>query len=470
MIRNPRTGPASRRVRTILQRGAPFMWLVLLGACRSRGLHPCVSWRTHELARCGTITVPENRAVAGGRTIPLRVMILPGRMAPHEADPVFALNGGPGLGAIDLAGWATDALGDVRTSRDVVLVDVRGTGRSAPLDCDLYDVGGRLQPFIDPMFPLDRVRRCAERLSARADLGRYTTSIIADDLDDVRRALGYAQVNLLGVSYGSRLALTYMRRHPASVRSAVLVGVSPPEAPALRASPWATDRALTRAFAECAHDVECHRAAPDPRVDVASLLATLRAAPATARLWNWRRLSFETITLTARGVAERLWAASYAPGAVVRELPFVHLAARGDYVELARRFAREGRQRRAGRSDGMMLSVLCAEDAPRLAGADTSSALLGAPVVAELVRACSAWPRTTVPAEFAEPVHSDIPTLLLSGALDPVTPPELADSAQRWLTRARSYVDPSGGHARLDDWAHELIVELIRWPQSAELP
>lgn len=443
--------------------------LALLAACGG-GLHPCMSWQTHELARCGTVTVRENRAAADGRTIPLHVMILRGHMAPHDADPVFALNGGPGLAATNLAGWAAAALGELRESRDIVLVDVRGTGASAPLDCDMYEDAGRRQPFLDPSFPLERVRQCAARLAAHADLTRYTTSVIADDLDDVRRALGYGQVNLLGASYGSRLALTYMRRHPASVRSAVLVGVSPPEAPILLVSPRATQRVLDHAFDECARDADCRRASPDPRADVARVLATLRAAPATVRLWSWRRLSFETLTLTARGVAERLWAASYVPGAVVDELPFVHLAVQGHYEELASRFARESLQRRSGRAEGMMLSVLCAEDAPRLPAADTASTLLGTPVVPELVRACSAWPRGDVPADFSQPVRSDIPTLLLSGALDPVTPPELAESAARSLTHSRSYVDPDGGHGSVGDRARELILEFIRRPGSPAAP
>jgi pimeloyl-ACP methyl ester carboxylesterase len=396
-------------------------------------------------------------------------MILPGRMAPHDADPVFVLNGGPGLAGTDLAGWATRALGDLRISRDVVLVDVRGTGASRPLECGLYEDAGRLQPFVDPMFALDRVRRCAALLSEQADLTRYTTSIIADDLDDVRRALGYAQVNLLGASYGSRLGLTYIRRHPASVRSAVLVGVSPPEAPVVLASSWAAPRVMAHAFDECARDAGCRRASPDPRGDVARMLAALRAAPATVRLWNWRRLSFETVTLTARGVAERLWAASYVPGGIAGELPAIHLAAEGRYEELASRLAREGRQRRAGRAEGMMLSVLCAEDAPRLAAADTSSAVAATPVIAELVRACTAWPRGEVPADFSQPVRSDVPTLLLSGALDPVTPPELAESAGRSLSHARAYVAPGGGHGSVDDRAREMIVDFVRRPTAPTL-
>jgi pimeloyl-ACP methyl ester carboxylesterase len=447
--------------------------LLLMTACGG-GLHPCVSWQTRELARCATITVAERHGTQGGRTIPLRVMILRSRMAPHDADPVFVFTGGPGLAATDLAGYATGALGDLRESRDVVLVDVRGTGGSGPLDCDLYEDAGRMQPFVAPMFPLEAVRRCATRLSAHADLTRYTTSIIADDIDDVRRALGYAQVNLFGVSYGSRLALAYMRQHPTVVRSVVLAAVSPPEAPVPVAASWAGQRALVRAFEACARIAECHATAPDPPADLRSLLARLRASPAQVRLWNWRRLSFETVTLTARGVAEWLWTASYDPDAIVRELPVVHLAAAGQaagqYEELARRLARQGRQRRGGRSEGMMLSVLCAEDAPRLTGPDTSTAMLGAPVVAELVQACSAWPQGGVTADFGRPVRSDIPTLLLSGAFDPVTPPELAESARRSLPRARSYVNPAGGHGALDAPERALIVEFMRRPGGVDRP
>jgi pimeloyl-ACP methyl ester carboxylesterase len=392
-------------------------------------------------------------------------MVLRAHGGALHPDPLVLLTGGPGIAASSatMQRYASAVFGALRDSRDVVLMDVRGTGGSHPLDCDLYRDGGRMQLYVAPMFPLERVRACAERLRGSADLTQYTTSATADDLDAVLGALGHATANLFGASYGSRLALDFMRRHPARVRSAVLVGVSPPEAPVSLAASWAGERTLERVLTECAADPACRAASPDARADLAAVTARLRAGPVTVRLWSWPRLSYETVTLTARGVAERLWGAAYDADMLRRELPLVHDAAAGRWAGLARRLVSEGRQRRGGRSEGLMLSVLCAEDAPRLAaaGAVQGGGALGAPVVEELVRACEVWPHGDAGARFAAPVTSDVPVLLISGELDPITPPELAKAARRTLPRAEEYVVARGGHAALDEGASGLLVDWV---------
>jgi pimeloyl-ACP methyl ester carboxylesterase len=431
--------------------------------------HPCIAWQLRELARCGTLAVHENRATHRGHTIDLRVMILPAREATRDPDPILFLTGGPGMAATEMPAYASWALDALRDSRDVVLVDIRGTGGSGALECHLYEDAGRAQPYASPMFPFEKARECAANLGERHDLTQYTTENVADDLDDVRAALGANQLNLFGVSYGSRLALIYMKRHPTRVRSAALAGVNPPEVPVPTAFARGAQRALEQAFATCASDAACHAATPDPRADVATLLARLHEWPAHARLWNWRRLSTEPVTLSARAVAERILAAAYDPDALLRELPVVHQAVLGNYEPLARRMIAGGRQRRANRSEGLMLSVFCAEDVPRIASADTSAlaagTLLGIPHLHELLRACAAWPRAAaVSPGFGSPVQSNVPTLLLSGAFDPVTPPDLADSAARTLPRSVRYLDPRGGHADLNGESRRLIEQLVRSP------
>lgn len=167
-------------------------------------------------------------------------------------------------------------------------------------------------------------------------------------------------------------------------------------------------------------------------------------------------------------MAERIWAASYDPGFLVHELPWIHAAAAGDYPDFARRLAEQGRQRRAGRSEGQMLSILCAEDAPRLAQVDTAALgrgmLLGAPVIQELLRACAVWPRGEVPRGYFAGAPSTVPTLLLTGALDPVAAPELADTLRRSLAHVVSYVDPRGGHGTFDEHARRLLVAFVANP------
>jgi pimeloyl-ACP methyl ester carboxylesterase len=409
--------------------------------------------------------VPERRDRPGGRMLELRVMVLPARGARVDPDPLVFFNGGPGLSTTAYAGYASWALDTLRHTRDLLLVDMRGTGDDAPLVCDLYGDGNRLAPYLQPMFPLARVRECAATLSRRADLTQYTTEAAAQDFDDVRAALHIDQVNLYGASYGSRLALTYMRLFPSHVRRAVLLGVSPPGTPIGRVFARATQQALDSAFVSCAASRSCSRDVPDPRNDIGTLLARLRAKAAAVRLWNSRRLSTETVTLTAPAVAELLWVESYSPDALVRVLPLVHQAvATSDYTLLAQKLATDSRARRAGRREGLMLSVICAEDAPRLSPADSrdDKTLLGAPVVMDILAACSAWPRGSVTADFAKPFASSIPTLLISGGRDPVTPHELADSTAGALSQSEHYLDPTKGHATLDDQSRTAISVFIQ--------
>jgi pimeloyl-ACP methyl ester carboxylesterase len=409
--------------------------------------------------------VLEDRSKPAGRRLDLRLMVLPAQGAFVEPEPLVYLDGGPGASSVDHASYASWALEGLRATHDLILIDMRGTGESNPLRCDLYADAGRLARYLAPVFPLDRVRECATRLERRADLTQYTTEAAAADLDEVRTALGVEQLNIFGASYGTRLALEYIREHPEHVRRVALLSPIPASQALVAAISRSADAALGKATLACAAIDECRTLAPSPRGDVETLLARLGREPVTVRLWNWRRLSYESVALTRRAVAELLWFESYDPEALLRALPRVHQAVAGDYVPLARQLARGSQLRRSGRSEGLMLSVLCTEDAPRLRdalGAADSGRLLGVPVVPELLDACRVWPRGKVSARFASPVESNVPTLLIAGGKDPITPPDLADSTARTLPNSERYVDPMKGHASLDDQSRTRIAQFIQ--------
>jgi pimeloyl-ACP methyl ester carboxylesterase len=409
--------------------------------------------------------VPERRDTPGGRTLKLRVVVLPARGGHVEPDPVVFFDGGPGLSTTDAAAYASWALDTLRHTRDLVLVDMRGTGDDAPLACDLYEDAGRIAPYVEPMFPVARVRACAARLAARADLTQYNTEAAARDFDDVRAALHLDRVNIYGASYGSRLGLTYMRLFPSHVRRAVLLGVLPPGVAIGRVIARATQQALDSAFTDCVARNRCGADVRDPRRDIATLLARLREKPAEVRLWNWRRFSTEGVTLTAPAAAELVWNESYSPDALLHTLTLVHQAViTSDYSELVRRLLPASRARRTRRREGLLLSVLCSEDAPRLSPADSAAGetLLGAPAAADLFAACSVWPRGAVSPDFARPFVSSIPTLLISGGRDPVTPVDIADSVATALTHSARYVDPTKGHATLDDQSRTALALFIQ--------
>jgi pimeloyl-ACP methyl ester carboxylesterase len=399
--------------------------------------------------------------------LPLHVMLLPAHGPRRKRDPLVFFNGGPGAPTIAYAGYASWALSSLRDTHDLLLVDMRGTGEPAPLACDLYEDHGRLAPYLAPYWPLDRVRACAAQLSKHVDLTQYTTEAAARDFDAVRDALHIDQINLYGASYGTRLGLEYMRLFPEHVRRAVLLGVIPPEAPTGRDMARGAEYALEAAFAACAANRACHNTTPDPRADIVAMLARLRSTPAAFRLWNWRRLSMERVTLTAPAFAEALFIDSYSPGTIVDVLPMVHRAlSTGDYAALAQHFIRVARSRRADRSEGLMISVICTEDAPRLSLTDAhdGETVLGLPTIHSFLAACDVWPRGKFSPAFGQRVVSDIPTLLMSGGLDPASPPNLADSAALGLSRHEQYLDPGEGHASLDDRARARIVEFIARP------
>ena len=176
---------------------------LILGACTDPALP--------KGARCGTYKVFENRAAKKGRRISLRVVVLPALGPDRLPDPVVSFAGGPGESSVGEAGYLSRLLAPLRQRRDILLVDARGTGGSSPLDCpELQDVQG----FLDDNVPAGKVRACRERLRKTADLSQYTTDNTVDDVDEVRAALGYPQVNITGASYGTRSVLVYLRRHP----------------------------------------------------------------------------------------------------------------------------------------------------------------------------------------------------------------------------------------------------------------
>src|ERR1044072_581503 len=197
-------------------------------------------------AKCGTLEVFENRATRKGRKISLNIIVLPATSDKREPDPFVYFAGGPGSAATEDARGIALAFPQIREHRDLLFVDQRGTGHSHPLDCEFYN-SADLQSYLGYFFPLDEVRKCRTQLESNADLKLYTTTIAMDDMDEVRAALGYDKLNLLGGSYGTRAVLTYLKRHPQHVRSAILPGISPLNQLMPRDFPQDTERALHRA-------------------------------------------------------------------------------------------------------------------------------------------------------------------------------------------------------------------------------
>ncbi len=445
-------------------------WATRAGARPGRAVFaPCVVWAVREVGRCGTVPVLEdrdggNRDRRPGRPIPLRVVVLRARGPGPTGEPVVLLAGGPGMGAAsDGVAYAADVLAGLRARHDIILADQRGTGRSNALTCDL--TGNALQPHVAPSFPVEGVRRCREVVARHADLTQYTTARSADDLADVLDALGVRRASVFGISYGGRLALAFLRRHGERVRTAVVQGAPPPERVVPLAAAAAGARALAARAGECLADSACTAEAPDPAGDVRAVLDRLAARPVRVTRWNWRRLRREEVVVTRRAFAEDSWAMLYDAGKARALFGPVHRAVLGDWTPWLDAAVSRGRWREYRRSRGLTLSVLCTEDAPRIARADTArlaaASPLGLPIAAELVAACAEWPKGRLAPEDTLPVRSDVPVLFLSGALDPVAPPEWADSARAFLPASWHLVAPGAGHGAMNDCTRTVIARFV---------
>ncbi len=392
-------------------------------------------------AECTTVQVFEDRAAAAGRTIELRVAVVPAVSRSAAPDPLFFLTGGPGQAATESYVLLAPAFEAINQERDIVLVDQRGTGMSRPLDCPAEED--------DEQADLRAAAEACLRV-LDADPRHYTTSVAADDLDQVRAALGYEQINLYGVSYGTRAALTYLQRHGARVRSAILDGVVPQDQPLGLFVARDAQRALDMALERCAAEPACGAAFPGLRAELDALLERLGRDAPTVRIPDPVSAEPTDVTLSRELAAQTIRLLSYAPETVALLPLLIHTAAAGDLGPLAAQASIAGDSLGESISVGMNLAVLCSEDTPFIdpAAAEQAGAgsYLGDAPLDQQIGACAAWPRGELPADFKRPVASDVPVLLLSGEADPVTPPANAEQAARTLPNSLSLVAPGMGH------------------------
>lgn len=414
---------------------------------RPARLQPCTIEGVAEPLRCGTLEVWENRARREGRKIALKIVVVPSTSATPAPDPLFAFAGGPGAFATESArGWAQDR--GVRAHRDIVLVDQRGTGGSHRLDCKVPRDPADLQGYLEPPLPVAEVKRCRDELSASADLTQYTTTIAADDLDEVRAWLGYDQINIQGASYGTRMAQVYLRQHGDHVRTATLMGVVGMDQllPLYHARDGKA--AIDRVFAACARMPACAAAYPDLANEHVRVLAALDRERGRATVEVDHRAV--SLTISHDAFAEQMRFLTYSAGAATM-LPYVvHRAAEGDFAPFARLALRWEPGFRDSLAYGMHLSVTCAEDVPFIAPFSVEPAVAGTYLrgyrIDQQLAACKAWPRGAAPARFHEPVISDVPVLLVSGPYDPVTPPRWAEGVARKLSHGLHVIIPEGHH------------------------
>lgn len=403
-------------------------------------------------AECAEITVPESGA-AGSRRITLSVARIPAINREKQTDPIVLLAGGPGQGAQVAFTGASFAFSRAGRERDILLIDQRGTGRSNILACG---AGG--QPVNNPFASdtksfIDLNTQCLARLSATNDLGAYTTSQAVRDLDAVRELLGYDQLNLYAGSYGTRVAQHYARRYPTRVRSMVLDGVVSPQSVLGPRIALDAQIALDGIWKRCASDKACRDTFGDMTAKTRALRETLKRNPQRVEVAHPRTSARTSFDFGIDQLSIVLRFGSYDPGLAAMLPLVVSEADRGNFGPAATLFLITSVNVQDAIALGMHNSVVCSEDVPRfgtvaLDRAAVAATYLGTAFVDALPEICRKWPRGQVDSDFFAPLVSNIPTLLLSGSLDPVTPPADAERVGRNLKNSRHLVFEAAGHGQ----------------------
>jgi len=408
-------------------------------------LHPCKLDEGPTEAFCGEFKVFEDRLAKTGRQIGLKIVVTAALRRDPKPDPLFIFVGGPGGGAAMLAKYQMPVFRRFQVDRDIVYIDQRGTGNSNPLDCepedrdeeDLSDAGNR---------SLQRLRTCLGGLNADPRL--YTTSIAMDDIDDARRYLGYGVINLWGGSYGTRAALVYLKQHEDSVRSVVLDSVAPPDMRIPLFVPRDSQRALDLMIEDCMKDDICHQQFPGLRESANALFARA-ASRARISFIQPRTGKPSEIAISRPLVARIIFTALYDPLTTSLLPRLITDSAHGNYQGLlALGFSRD--VPKGFMSEGMRLSVVCAEDNPRIHDGEIASeakgSFIGTGFFDTQMKPCEFWPKGAVDEIYYQPVKSAKPVLILSGADDPITPSIWGDHVAQYLTNSKHFIVPGAGH------------------------
>lgn len=448
-----------------------------------------------QTATCYRLTVPEQRppregrATAGGSssrapasrvgaggtkadgeegamTLDLPIVVISSPKDRVHEDPVIYISGGPGdgdwLDADRIAYWWDFLAGNPwLRHRDLILFDQRGVGMTRPrIDCPELEALEltSLSFGNDHQKALEQSRRATAACLARLvqeghDPGAYTTAASAEDLHDMFQALGLKRWNIYGVSYGTRLALTYMRLHPEDIRTSILDSVYPPQVHFLEDDAWRTDRAFQLLFAACAADTDCHRQYPDLASRLQALVDRLNAHPLQIRHADPEGGEDLQFPLTGETLLTHLFFNLYNRDDIERVPQIIDIFDRN----LSRSIEKEidlllaELHDRPDWGDAMAMTIDCLEDVPfndpaKVKANYAASALLHSFADADPTGDCPAWVEKAPVTAMSQPVESALPSLIFSGTHDPVTPPPYAQLAASHLPHSFYVEFPAIGH------------------------
>lgn len=408
----------------------------------SETLTACTLPDVARAARCGSILVPEDRQRPNGRKLAIRVAVVRALRAPVKNDPIVILQGGPGESAVDDASVYARWLAPVLVDRDLLLIDQRGAGGSAPLTCKMAHRDDPTPLFTD-IFPPAAVQQCAAALAKRADLTKYGYSSFIEDLEEIRKFLGYGRFNLFAGSYGTRAAQVYLRRFPDSVRTAYLGSVVPIDIATPITMARTAQIEMNRLFDACAADEMCARAYPRLRFEFKEVVQRISRGEAKVQVTK----QGGQFVLHSGPVASWLRAKLYRPSSAAMIPWAVHRAYEGDWTSIAEEVA-SGTE--SSLSFGLFFGITCNEDVRFIDGTKIAESsrdtFVGDTRVRQQQTACRFWPSSPLPAGYRTPVRSTVPALLVAGEADGGTPVWFTDHAAKNFLNSAIVLAPGQGH------------------------
>jgi pimeloyl-ACP methyl ester carboxylesterase len=445
---------------------AALLAATLLAAAPEASTGPCRLKGIDRQVQCGTLAVAEDPDRPDGRRIDVHYAVVPALARARALEPVFVFAGGPGQSARAAAAQVQPLFARLNARRDIVYVDQRGTGGSNALDCQREQPAAQpLAELLDSAANAKRARDCLRRLTANNDLRQYATWIAVRDVDAVRAALGYREINLWGASYGTRAVLEYLRQFPDRVRSAVLDGAAPPDM-ALPAS-FAVDAqaSLDALIAACRRDARCNTRYPDLAASIDRLLTRVTGDGVDTEVAHPLTGRAEHVRIDRDMLSAVLRVPLYSPP-LAALLPYALAeAGRGNFAPLLATGSSLSARVAENFAEGMHFAVVCVEDMPRVDAAARSSAAatrFGA-FIETYADACSQVSTRPVPEAFYQISDAMVPVLILSGGVDPATPPRHGESLARRLKLATHVVAPQLAHGvSMQGCAPELIAGFIR--------
>lgn len=437
--------------------------------------------------RCGEVIVPEDHANPAGASVRLAVAVIESQSSARRPDPVILLAGGPGERVVQEAPRVIERWLPMVGERDLILFDQRGAGLSQPtLECPeveatLLDLLDEPNADVATEKAFNAILTCRRRLGQdKRDLSAFNTAQNAADVDAIRKVLGYEQVNLLGGSYGSRLAQAVMRDYPAAVRSVVISAVLPLEKSFFVDSVPAAPKAINRLLDACAADAPCKAAYPKLKDELYTVIAQLNRKPVPVVLTNPLTGSQYDTVLTGHDVVSGLVSLLYYTDCIPALPRAIHNLYLQDY-RLITRLLSLNLASLGMVSRGMYYSMLCTEDLVGRTKEEYLAALKALPKELqggespETLDAynpcaiCQAWDVKEAPPEAKQPLSSSIPTLILEGEFDPVTPPDYGKLVASHLSKSTFFTLPGAGHDVLtaSDCARQLVRAFFDDPAKA---